>query len=423
MIMRWFNRLTPQRLLWAIVGIALLLRVIWVLMAPRVDPFLRDNPLYGDATGYNILAVNLTRGLGLTWDGVTPTAVRPPGYPVFLAMIYLIFGENYAFVRLAQALLGALTCVPVYWVASRFGGKGVALIAALGVAVYPLLIYFTGWQIAETIAIFLYWGALAAFLRAKDTQKAMWIVLAGLLFGMGSLVRPQMMLLPVALCLVGWLLGSNWGVRWTLCAIVISTCLVIAPWMVRNRLVLGAWVPVATLGGLNLYAANNSTADGGFSSDVPMSILPGMSEPESDRQYTKMALTWISENPRSFLALLPKKLVRFFSPLERTMGGVSEGLFAAVVSLTWYVLLLFAIYGIWVLQRQNPVAGALILVTPILYEALLILIFHGGSRYALPTIPILLIGGASTIVSAADHVRRRRRAPTPVAAWQGKRRE
>ena len=57
--------------------------------------------LEADETEYDRLASNLVESKGYinSFDGV-PTSHRPPLYPVFLALIYTIFGHNYAIARL-----------------------------------------------------------------------------------------------------------------------------------------------------------------------------------------------------------------------------------------------------------------------------------------------------------------------------------
>mgnify|MGYP007051337546 CR=1 len=58
--------------------------------------YLGDALRFPDEGQYYRIAVHLAAGDGYTLDGVTPTAIRPPGYPLFLAL----------FVRLGAPVIG-----------------------------------------------------------------------------------------------------------------------------------------------------------------------------------------------------------------------------------------------------------------------------------------------------------------------------
>lgn len=64
----------------------------------------------------------------MTYDGIATTVVAehhhgntwyPPGYPLFLAVIYTLFGPKVIILRIIQAVVGALTCVVTYLLARR----------------------------------------------------------------------------------------------------------------------------------------------------------------------------------------------------------------------------------------------------------------------------------------------------------------
>jgi 4-amino-4-deoxy-L-arabinose transferase-like glycosyltransferase len=150
----------PRLLLLGIVFMALAIRAVYATVAVEVDPVLRQNALHGDAYGYHLLASHLAHGNGFSWDGENLTSYRMPGYPAFLAAIYAGFGQNFLVVRLVQALLGSLLCLPIFALARQALGDRLALLAALGVAVHPMLMYMTGWIYAETVYMSLLWLGL-----------------------------------------------------------------------------------------------------------------------------------------------------------------------------------------------------------------------------------------------------------------------
>jgi hypothetical protein len=64
-----------------------------------------DQLRYPDETEYNGLALNLTQGKGFVDEHSRPTAFRPPGYPVVLALVYFVSPHP-----LAAKLLNAFAC-------------------------------------------------------------------------------------------------------------------------------------------------------------------------------------------------------------------------------------------------------------------------------------------------------------------------
>ena len=141
----------PGRWLLFFVLLALVLRVGYVF---TLDPEI----FWYDGKEYMRLAQGLLdHGSYLAADG-SATAYWPPGYPLFLAML----GGKLLAVRLAQALLGALTVLLAYGIAREMLDRRAALFAAGVTAVYPLYIYTAG---------SVYAVGLKAFLIGQDEEE------------------------------------------------------------------------------------------------------------------------------------------------------------------------------------------------------------------------------------------------------------
>ena len=112
---------------------ALLLRLTFLLRFPAV---VSDSFVYGD------IAKNwLQHGIyGLSGpDGISPTYIRLPGYPAFLAFIFAIFGvDHYRAVLVVQIFADLATCLLCTDVALRIWGaraaKAAFLLSAYGPA-------------------------------------------------------------------------------------------------------------------------------------------------------------------------------------------------------------------------------------------------------------------------------------------------
>jgi len=381
--------MAPREWRWlaAIFLLALIARVGWVLVAPRLDPVLSHDPLYGDASGYNLLAANLVKGWGLTWDGKTPTSYRMPGYPAFLALVYSVAGQSSEIVRLTQAVLGALLCIPVFAIARRLGGESIAVLAGLGIALHPLLIYMSGWLYSETLFLLLLWAGLWLLVRAWEGGSSHDTIAAGMALGLATYVRPEIFAFPLFAAIVGTLL--RWPRQRLQVFMVIQAVLVvmILPWTVRNYSAHGGIVLLATNTGTNLYGANNPLADGGLPRDQ-IFALPDVSEVESDRLLAGRALDWITANPRAFLRLLPLKLLKFFSATAIKTAGNPLGKWAVPIDFAYWLFVFVAIFG-WVRTHKSGTSAILALVLG--WYVLLALIFSGGTRVALPVAPALVV--------------------------------
>lgn len=386
-----------RSIIWGIVLLAVLARGIYALIAPDVDPVLKRDLYYGDAAGYHILAENLLQYGSLTWDGETPTSFRMPGYPGFLAAVYQAFGTDPLLVRVLQALLGGLTVFPVAAVARRLGGDLAGILAGVGMALHPLVVYITGWLYSETLFIFFLWVGVWLLYQGLDEISVRKSVAAGFLFGAATLIRPELFLFP--LFSVGFCLLFAWK-RGQLKMLLIAQgimLMVIFPWVVRNYVVHEEIVLLTTNTGAVFYGGNNARADGGYYLDVPF-ILPGMSEYDSNAELTRRGIEWISAHPGEFARLLPLKLIKFFSPIETLNTESRIGRSELAVNLVYWGYVVLAIGGgLAATLRGN--SGMALLFALLLWFILVALLIYGGTRVALPIAPALIIMFAVSSIS------------------------
>src|SRR5882757_5073473 len=131
--------------LWAILGVALLLRVAWVLWVQR------DPTTFGDPFIYINAARGIAEGDGyhvLFWK--IPTAFHPIGYPGWLAGIVWVAKavglerHEPLLITLTQAALGTASVALVWAIARRLFNDRVAIVAAALTACFPNLIFYSG---------------------------------------------------------------------------------------------------------------------------------------------------------------------------------------------------------------------------------------------------------------------------------------
>lgn len=295
-------------------GLALLVRLAVVVWAgPRIPPI-------DDGRFYQIVADRIARGLGYTWawpDGVVTYAAHyPVGYPALLAPFYALFGAHPVVAMLVNALLGAASVYAVHRLVAVNGSRLGALLAALLLAVHPALVLYTPALMTEGVAAAVV--TLAAWLCQRASARG-WgaLVVAGVVLGLGILIRPQLLL---AAPLLGLLASSASGGGWrrlgraaVVTALAVATCL---PWTARNCARLEACVFVSANGGWNLLIGSAPESDGHFipleTIGVPEECREVFGEADKDRCFGRAAVLRIAEAPLTWLGLVPLKLMRTF---------------------------------------------------------------------------------------------------------------
>ena len=131
----------------------------------------------------------------------TPTLIRVPGYPLFLAGVYSVFGhENNTAVRIVQAVFDTGTCVIIVllallWTEDEERKRKNAILAFLLTALCPFIVIYTATILTETLTTFLMAAmtltATLGFKTASARKAVLWWGVTGLLAGAAVLLRPD----------------------------------------------------------------------------------------------------------------------------------------------------------------------------------------------------------------------------------------
>lgn len=207
-----------------------------------------------------------------------PTAAeayfRAPLYPYLVAGLYRLFGPTTVPVIVAQHLIGIGTAVLLYRIGRREFSAGIGLAAGLGWGLLWTSVLFEGELLIVTLATFLgvaFLDAIGAAGRAVGRGRIGRLVGAGLLLGLAAIARPNFLILvPLGLGVAmgrwpwsGRADGSSWSARLgPALAFGLAVLVPILPVTVRNLVVAGDPVLIASQGGLNLYVGNGPGADG-----------------------------------------------------------------------------------------------------------------------------------------------------------------
>ena len=210
-----------------------------------------DAGVFSDQLEYETLARTLVQqGRYTTYPDVTPTipeAKRPPGYPLFLAGVYLLVGESRLAVVAVHALLFALVCCLMYAVGARVRGRELGLIAAAATALYAPLPYYGAQALSMVLSTLLMVAVVWLLVPVPVLPSTGRFVVAGLVCGALVLVRPAFILAP--LWIAAWYavvaprLGSGRPSGRALAGFLVAVALLMAPWLAYTASHFGSLSP------------------------------------------------------------------------------------------------------------------------------------------------------------------------------------
>ena len=345
---------------WGLVVAAILARVaaVVVLQSHHVP---RSTFEHGEIAA----SIVAGRGFSMRFLGAEgPTSQQAPIYPAIVALAYAVGGVEQPrallLLELSQALLGGVLVLGVLqltrWVVPD--RPAAAWTAAALAAFHPTLVYAATYvQVAELAATLVVWTLVWAA-RAADSRSIRDAVVVGALLALAALTDPILSLVGVGvlIALAGSERAERTGRRGTifLGAVVVLTAAVgISPWVARNALVHGEFVPIKSTFGYAFWQGNCAISEGtdkvlrasvdgileapgatadlstlnatlwrarheaGYIDDVAMSNefkrhLGTLSEPERSRVLLRMATAEIKANPLRYPRLCLRRFQYFW---------------------------------------------------------------------------------------------------------------
>jgi hypothetical protein len=208
---------------------------------------------------YGFMADHVLDGRGLAWtfyDGLGEKwANRAPLYPLVVAAARWTFGRATPTpVVVAQAALGALGCLVPAALAARWGGWKAAAIAAWTAALWPYWVVLDTGLVEHVVYAPLVGLAVLLSLRAADAPSAGRNLVAGAAAGLAVLARLTFGATAAALCAVAALRRPRLA---SAALFAVGAAVALAPWVVRNHAVTGAWT-LGTDGGRALWVGNSA---------------------------------------------------------------------------------------------------------------------------------------------------------------------
>jgi hypothetical protein len=348
---------------------------------------------------------------------------RPPGYPLFAGLIYRAVGHSYLAVRLAQALLGALTCVLVYLIGARSSlGAGAGLAAGLICAVYGLMVQSTSLLLSEPLFMLLMCGMLWALVEARRAQAEAgapwrargWLAAAGLCAGLSAITR------PIGLAVVGAIgvvaLPIWFRPAWLKQAAVLAlgVLLAVGPIMVKNYEIQHEFVLISTHGGITFWrGVLQAKAEFPAEFEGLRDRIGELPEMEQQRIYYRESFAYLRAHPEIIPSMFSVKAQQLF--LDTTFTIAHQPLDVGGEPYAWALILGGGVLGYLVRPRRNGYVLALLGLT-LAVQVAVTLLFDSGIRYRIPLVPVLALTAASLAAEIVTWGRGRFRRRPVVAA-------
>ena len=439
-----------------VVGVTL--RLFFVIKAPLMTS---DTLLYGD------IAKNLIEHhvYGFTVAGAAPrpTLIRLPGYPLFLAGCFLVFGVGkYQAVLWMQLLIDLLSCCMMADLARRMRSHRTGLAALWLAMLCPFTANYVGAALTETLSLFCIAMAFYGLERWRESglgfARWLWAVAAALAYAV--LLRPEQGLLAVAvISAMLWMAWNAGRSRALLPVLAAALCVVLPliPWTVRNERTFHVFQPLAPrfandpgeavpLGFQRWYrtwaiefASTENVYWNYDGSDISVADLPNRAfdtqdqyertsellreydkndnpTPALDRGFAELAKERIADDPvRYYLALPVARLVdMLLRPRTELMGTSlewwkstedrSQRVFGAAYAGVNFAYLVLGGVGVvvWLRRKRQHVLVWSMAAYVLLRCLLLLTIDNSEPRYTLEFFPLLWVWGAGVFRSKIE---------------------
>lgn len=326
------NRKPQTTILLLIVLVALGVRLFFMY---ALESYIIPNDwAFGYETGRIASAIAAGQGFSSPFPEPTgPTALVPPLYPYFLALIFRLFGiystASAIVILTLHCVISALTVIPIYFIGKNLFGKPVGYITAAVFALHPAPVWYAINAIWDTtiftflsMMLMLWLLHLPPGLNHKN----------GAVFGffMGILILVKSVIAAFYPFMLIWLfLRSPAELKKkaaSLGIICVITFLTLVPWLMRNYAVFGKFMLRSNLG-LELSLENCQETwdalEAGAKSDVFIQRHPTINLGEflvykslGEVSYMNLcldkALTFIRENPEKYLTLTRRRISAFW---------------------------------------------------------------------------------------------------------------
>jgi hypothetical protein len=232
-----------------------------------------------------------------------------------------------------------------------------------------------------------------------ETRGILFALAAGVLFGAASLTRTGFVGLPFFIVLVEFVLRrQNLSFKKAV-VFCLTFVLMLFPWALRNRSVMGKLMFSTTNDGVTLLGTvlaaqkhRGDWIDPEFVSPEYVRAREMTNPVERDRTETRLAIAALKKtSPVTLVEVAVKRVLRLWVPLNRIVSDEVGFKANVAVNLFYFPAMLLAALGLW---RARHNLALVPLWTTLLYLTLLTAVSWGGTRIRYPVEPFLAVFAA-----------------------------
>ncbi len=400
-----------------------------------------DEVIFQDSKEYHQLALQFFKSGNFIINNSTIDTLRTPGYPLFIWVIFVLFGIKVHLVLFAQIFLNLASVYILFLICGNLFNKKIGFLAALLLSLELDHLYFIYSLLTDTLFVFLLLLSTLYLTYFLKNEKPKYLILSTFIIGIATLVKPIGMFYPSVLLFILVIYtvrnkkrSFSYIIK-NFTVILVLFCLTISPWLVRNYS-LYDYFRLSTITGISLLNWNAAITIQN-SEKRPMSeirnelnslAIKNETKENLDNPFYKskvqgdLALDYIQKHKVEYLRSSLLGMIniysslgykefshRFFRTLDYSptmdtggfykfsttshrLNSLSPGVILTRIIFVIYLLFSYitALLGIILLLKQKRFVLVLFLISVIAFFTILIGIV-GLARYKLPISPFYLM--------------------------------
>lgn len=376
--------LSSTKLLIAILVSGFLLKISVLIIVTFNIPSLPQfgalpEDIVGDEVHYNAWAMGLLNDFSYI-DISYQTVTTAPGYPFFLYVIYLFSPQNFLLVKVIQILLSTFSAYIIFNIGSYIFSRREGILASLIFTFHPYAI--DQCLHLQTAQLYIFLSATSIFFllkyhKTKTKNKIRDLFYSGVLVGLGTLTRPNLILLvPVV---IAWLVLDDWKIKAILkpaSVFIFAFSLAMTPWTIRNYMKYDEFIWGTAGGGANFFTANSHVVYEALTTDDPKRFhylnyeanhientnaavqkferkynYSRLSPKMKEKLWYNEAFVYIENNPSEFFKLVVYKVLNYLRPWLKPMAWPKK--YVILSGIINVPVLVFGLGGLF-LGLRNP---------------------------------------------------------------------
>ena len=382
------NRNWSKYILVAGIGFRLLLTVHGFIDRPEPTSDYRRNEILANQIYYNHDYLEVFGEISLR-------SFRPPGAPLIIAAPYYLIESRHN-AHIMYSIMSFLLLYVTFLITAK--SRNIFSFFYFGFIALCPSILFLGTFSSSQLPFFLTLNLIVLILiNYKNTSRQ--LILLGILLGIGSLIRLNMVLfMPAVFLFILETLDFKLlkGIK-AFAVVLLFWALAVAPWSIRNYIVQRDFVLISTNGGHVMFIANvkyDFKQAGAYNNYPEGTIEKYSNEIELSEGLKAETLDFIIENPVFYLKGLPYKMKRFLGmgywSVDYFFGHLKHPppdiFFKLVRKLDYFFSWLVYVAGfIFLLKIKRMKPAAFFMLTGyLIYVVLDVALFETGQRYHFP---------------------------------------